>query len=124
MFSPPFTLLHPYNILEYDEMFAQIESVDTHDQAKPNKPEAEEQLRLIRRVGCVAVACQRHAFEAYNPMTQQAASVYDMLLHGQVRLIEGQDIGYASAENFESRLVQMAFDADKSLPPEYRQLFW
>ena len=47
-----------------------------------------------------------------------------MLLHGQVRLIEGQDIGYASAENFESRLVQMAFEADKSLPPEYRQLFW
>ena len=88
------------------------------------EPEAEAQLRLLRAAGCVACACQRHAFEAYNPMVRQAAGVYDTLLYGEPRGIEGQDIASPKREGFESRLVQMAFEADASLPKEYRQLFW
>merc|ERR1719393_3619 len=35
--------------------------------AEAIEPEPEAQLRLLRAAGCVACACQRHAFEAYNP---------------------------------------------------------
>ena len=70
------------------------------------------------------MACQRHAFEAYNPMVRQAAGVYDALLYGAPRAIEGIDIAAPQREGFESRLIQMAFEADATLPNEYRQLFW
>jgi len=88
------------------------------------EPEPEAQLRLLRAAGCVACACQRHAFEAYNPMVRQAAGVYDALLYGAPRAIEGLDIAAPKREGFESRLIQMAFEADATLPQEYRQLFW
>ena len=88
------------------------------------EPEPEAQLRLLRAAGCVACACQRHAFEAYNPMVRQAAGVYDTLLYGAPRAIEGIDIAAPQREGFESRLIQMAFEADATLPDEYRQLFW
>ena len=57
-------------------------------------------------------------------MVRQAAGVYDTLLYGEPRGIEGQDIASSKREGFESRLIQMAFEADASLPEEYRQLFW
>ena len=100
------------------------EAASARAQLAAIEPEAEAQLRLLRAAGCVACACQRHAFEAYNPMVRQAAGVYDTLLYGEPRGIEGQDIASPKREGFESRLVQMAFEADASLPKEYRQLFW
>jgi len=100
------------------------EAASARAQLAAIEPEPEAQLRLLRGAGCVACACQRHAFEAYNPMVRQAAGVYDTLLYGEPRGIEGQDIASPKREGFESRLVQMAFEADASLPKEYRQLFW
>ena len=58
------------------------------------------------------------------PMVRQAAGVYDTLLYGAPRAIEGIDIAAPQREGFESRLIQMAFEADATLPNEYRQLFW
>ena len=90
------------------------------------EPEAEEQLRLIRRVGCVAVACQRHAFEAYNPMTQRTAALHDILLHGALQPLDAVDIAERPRDGFSSKMVKMARDAQPFLDDQNFEipLFW
>ena len=85
----------------------------------------EERLRVTRRLGCVACACQRHAFQSYNPMVLHAAAVYDVLLCGEARQMDTSvDIAYAAKPDRQSRLIEMAYEADGTMPPEAMQLYW
>jgi len=49
-------------------------------------PDEGEQLLLARRIGALYCQAQRHALSAYNPFTQRAAALYDVLLRGETRL--------------------------------------
>ena len=82
-------------------------------------------LRVTRRLGCVAAACQRHAYQSYNPMVLHAASVYDVLLTGAAKQMDTSvDIAYAAKADRQSRLIEMAYEADGTMPPEAMQLYW
>ena len=92
----------------------------------PRRPHPQAQLRLARQLGCIACQCQRHALQAYNPMTLQATMVHDILLGDVARLWldTSTDIRMQRKSEAKSKLVQMANEADEVLPPEYLQLFW
>lgn len=49
-------------------------------------PDEDERLLLARRIGALACQAQRHDLTPYNPFTQRAAALYDVLLHGETRL--------------------------------------
>ena len=43
----------------------------------------EEQQQLIRKLGCLSCQASRHSFQAYNPLVQKSAALYDILLRGR-----------------------------------------
>lgn len=83
----------------------------------------ERSAMLVRSLGCLYCQVQRHAFQAYNPMTQKCAALYDALLYGAPQPLQPQDIASPPRTEYTSNLVRLAEDADKFLenPPE---LFW
>jgi len=84
-----------------------------------------ERLRLVRRIGCTYCQAQRHGFQAYNPLVQQTAALYDMLLHGEQQPLAAVDI-MSPQRKIESGMVQMAYDSDKILAEAGVEipLFW
>lgn len=75
-------------------------------------PEALERLLVIRRVGCAYCQVQRHGFQAYNPITQRIATLYDFLLYGKFQPLEAVDLERPPRE-IDSNFVKMANEADK-----------
>ena len=57
------------------------------------------------------------SFDPDGQVREYAGGYSDMLA-------QRGDIAAPKREGFDSRLVQMAFEADATLPNEYRQLFW
>lgn len=87
------------------------------------EPDPALQLSVVRAMGCLSCLAQRHGFQAYNPLAQQAAALYDVLLRGRAAPLEGQDTR-SPAREVSSRLVQMANDADGTVAPEVVGLWW
>ena len=58
-------------------------------------------------------------------MVLHAAAVYDVLLCGEARQMDTSvDIAYAAKPDRQSRLIEMAYEADGTMPPEAMQLYW
>ena len=86
---------------------------------------AEARVALVRRLGCTAVQAQRHGFQAYNPLVQRAAALYDCLVFGTPQPLAAVDI-LSKRGPPSSRMVQMANDADTILQEAGVEipLFW
>lgn len=89
------------------------------------EPDAEARVALVRRLGCTAVQAQRHGFQAYNPLVQRAAALYDCLVFGTPQPLAAVDI-LSKRGPPSSRMVQMANDADTILQEAGVEipLFW
>lgn len=89
-------------------------------------PDAVDRLLVLRRVGCVACQAQRHGFQAYNPMTQRAAALHDILLHGALQPLSSVDIQAPERTSYSSRMIKMARDAQPFLDDQNLEipLFW
>ena len=89
-------------------------------------PDEGERLMVLRRIGCMACQVQRHGFQAYNPMTQRAAALYDVLYHGELQPLDAPDIQSPEREGYSSRMVKMAYDAQPFLEEQQFDipLFW
>jgi len=48
--------------------------------------------QITRKIGCAYCQCQRHGFQAYNPMVQRTAALYDILTHGELQPLYAVDI--------------------------------
>ena len=85
----------------------------------------EERLLVTRRAGCTYCQAQRHGFQAYNPMVQRTAALYDVLLHGQMQSMVACDIKSPPSQ-VTSPMIQMAYDADPILKEAGVEipLFW
>ena len=55
-------------------------------------PDRLDQILTIRRLGCLYCQAQRHGFQAYNPMVQRTAALYDVLMHGKPQPLAAVDI--------------------------------
>jgi len=74
----------------------------------------EQRLATVRRIGCTYCQAQRHGFQAYNPVVQRMAALYDVLLYGEVKPLVACDI-QAPPRTASSKMVQVANDADTIL---------
>jgi len=78
------------------------------------------QLLLIRRIGCIHCQLQRHSAQSYAPMVQKMSGLQDVLLGGEPRYLVLEGTGKPPrAAPFKSRLVQLAYDADRALGDEH-----
>ena len=75
-------------------------------------PSAAERVMLIRRIGCLYCQAQRHGFQAYNPMVQRVAALYDLLYYGEPQPLDPVDTARPEKTEYESGLVRMAAEAE------------
>ena len=58
-------------------------------------------------------------------MVLEASAVYDVACgYGSLRLLDAVDIEMTPRTQFKSTLVKMANEADATMLPEERQLYW
>ena len=89
--------------------------------------DAAERERVMRSIGCVCSQLQCHAFQAYNPMVQRTSALYDVLRHGAVQPLNGEEIHApvrAEGEKYGSKLIQIAVDSDDVLDEVGRELYF
>ena len=87
--------------------------------------DAQQQLAIVRRIGCTYCQAQRHGFQAYNAMVQRMAALHDVLLYGERKPLDAVDI-QAPPRSPSSAMVKMANDADAMLQEQGIDipLFW
>jgi len=85
---------------------------------------ADELAQLTRRLGCVSCQASRHAFQAYNPLVQKSAAMYDVLLYGSLQPLNAPDIASPERTEYTSNLIKIAEDADKQFPEREVEIFW
>mmetsp|Transcript_5172 Transcript_5172/g.8692 ORF Transcript_5172/g.8692 Transcript_5172/m.8692 type:complete len:395 (+) Transcript_5172:33-1217(+) len=84
----------------------------------------EERERLLRRLGCIHCQLQRHAYQAYAPMTAQVAALYDVLLYGAPQLLETEEIFSPPRTDYTSTLVKITEESGYVFEENGMQLFW
>jgi hypothetical protein len=72
----------------------------------------QQQLAAVRRIGCTYCQAQRHGFQAYNPVVQRMAALYDVLLYGEVQPLVACDIA-APPRAPSSKMVEVANDSEQ-----------
>jgi len=77
--------------------------------------DADERTAALRKLGCLREQCQRHAYQAYQPLMTKLAVVYDVMLYGAPQRLECEEIHAPPREGYESRLMQLSAEADKVL---------
>lgn len=88
-------------------------------------PSPAERLAIVRRVGCLYCQAQRHGYQAYNPMVQRTAALYDVLYRGAPQPLDAVDIAQKERP-LTSNLVRMAKDAENVMRENGVEipLFW
>ena len=88
-------------------------------------PDRLDQILTIRRLGCLYCQAQRHGFQAYNPMVQRTAALYDVLMHGKPQPLAAVDIKSPIRE-YTSTMTKMSQQAEGILRDQGVEipLFW
>jgi len=84
----------------------------------------EDTAQLLRKVGCVSCQATRHAFQAYNPLVQKSAALFDVLQFGSVQPLTAPDIALPDRLEYTSNLVRLAEEADKMDIKRDIELYW
>jgi len=107
--------LPPAERLPYEEALSQIGDPD-------------ERELLLRRLGCIHCQCQRHAVQAYEPITTRVAMLQDVLLFGICQPIELEETNAPTQEEkgfYNSYLVQLEAESEEMVREDIGvQLYW
>jgi hypothetical protein len=84
-----------------------------------------DRLLVVRRMGCLYMQATRHSYQAYQPLVQRSAALYDVLLHGKLMPLASVDIASKPREP-QSESIKMAYRADEILKQQGVEipLFW
>jgi len=80
--------------------------------------------QAYHRVNPVSIWPPFGIVQAYQPLLMKLGAVYDTLLFGKPVLLQGEEIHAPEKVTFESRLIEMAYEADNIIENPDRTLWW